>query len=100
MRRPAGLPIAVFALLSGMAAAAVAAEPLNNPVAVFSGLDKLTGRIISFDVLDCAVISHDMRRRHREFIRISSTISLVIVTAATASLVGSQALTMRAAGSA
>ncbi|MBA3519839.1 MAG: DUF2155 domain-containing protein [Rhizobiales bacterium] len=51
MRRPAGLPIAVFALLSGMAAAAVAAEPLNNPVAVFSGLDKLTGRIISFDVL-------------------------------------------------
>ena len=28
----------------------VAAEPIENPVAVFSGLDKVTGRIISFDV--------------------------------------------------
>ena len=27
------------------------AAPLNNPVAVFSGLDKITGRIIQFDVL-------------------------------------------------
>ena len=27
------------------------AQPLNNPVAVFSGLDKITGRIILFDVL-------------------------------------------------
>lgn len=27
------------------------ATPLNNPVAVFSGLDKITGRIIQFDVL-------------------------------------------------
>lgn len=26
------------------------AEPIENPVAVFSGLDKVTGRIISFDV--------------------------------------------------
>lgn len=27
------------------------AEPIKNPVAVFSGLDKITGRIIKFDVL-------------------------------------------------
>jgi hypothetical protein len=40
----------VPALLLGVAASAAAA-PLNNPVAVFSGLDKITGRIILFDVL-------------------------------------------------
>jgi hypothetical protein len=34
-----------------LTAAAAQAAPLNNPVAVFSGLDKITGRIISFDVL-------------------------------------------------
>ena len=34
-------------LLSATASAA----PINNPVAVFSGLDKITGRIITFDVL-------------------------------------------------
>ena len=33
------------------AAGTASAAPLNNPVAVFSGLDKITGRIISFDVL-------------------------------------------------
>jgi len=39
------------ALLVAMAFAAPArAEPIKNPVAVFSGLDKVTGRIISFDV--------------------------------------------------
>ena len=32
------------------ACSAAGAQPLNNPVAVFSGLDKITGRIISFDV--------------------------------------------------
>jgi hypothetical protein len=37
----------VLCLTSGAALAA----PLNNPVAVFSGLDKITGRIITFDVL-------------------------------------------------
>lgn len=36
----------VLALLAGHATA----EPIKNPVAVFSGLDKVTGRIISFDV--------------------------------------------------
>jgi hypothetical protein len=34
-------------VLSGTALAA----PIGNPVAVFSGLDKITGRIISFEVL-------------------------------------------------
>ncbi len=51
MRHRAGLSAAAFALLSGLVATPAAAEPLNNPVTVFSGLDKLTGRIISFDVL-------------------------------------------------
>jgi hypothetical protein len=33
------------------AAFSASAEPLNNPVAEFSGLDKITGRIITFDVM-------------------------------------------------
>ena len=33
-----------------LASSAVYAEKIENPVAVFSGLDKITGRIISFDV--------------------------------------------------
>lgn len=43
----AGLALAVFA---GGAPTAFAQEKIENPVAVFSGLDKITGRIISFDV--------------------------------------------------
>ena len=39
------------ALLAGLGMAAPAhAEKIANPVAVFAGLDKITGRIISFDV--------------------------------------------------
>ena len=34
----------------GLGASASHAERINNPVAKFSGLDKITGRIISFDV--------------------------------------------------
>jgi hypothetical protein len=33
-----------------IAAGPAAAEKISNPVAVFAGLDKITGRIISFDV--------------------------------------------------
>lgn len=33
-----------------LCAAGAAAEPIENPVATFSGLDKVTGRIIAFDV--------------------------------------------------
>lgn len=40
---------AAFALAL-LATPAVAAERISNPVAVFAGLDKITGRIISFDV--------------------------------------------------
>jgi hypothetical protein len=49
--------MASSARLSGLLLAAAlfgegaAAQPLNNPVAEFSGLDKITGRIIKFDVL-------------------------------------------------
>jgi len=39
--------VAASAALAGTALAA----PIGNPVAVFSGLDKITGRIITFDVL-------------------------------------------------
>ena len=47
-----GAPRALAAVfLLSAAAAAASAEPLNNPVAEFSGLDKITGRIITFDVL-------------------------------------------------
>jgi hypothetical protein len=35
----------------GLTLSTAAANPVPNPVAVFSGLDKITGRIITFDVL-------------------------------------------------
>ena len=37
---------ALFAAMAGAASAA----PINNPVAEFTGLDKITGRTITFDV--------------------------------------------------
>ncbi len=39
-----------IAAFSAMAPSVALAEKIENPVAVFSGLDKITGRIISFDV--------------------------------------------------
>lgn len=42
-------PAAAAILLAALTAPA-AAEKIANPVAVFAGLDKITGRIISFDV--------------------------------------------------
>ena len=39
----------VLALLAGLASPA-AAETISNPIAAFSGLDKITGRITNFDV--------------------------------------------------
>ncbi|MEZ5841702.1 MAG: DUF2155 domain-containing protein [Hyphomicrobiales bacterium] len=39
-----------FAMVAAFAAGGAEAEKIENPVAVFSGLDKITGRIISFDV--------------------------------------------------
>ncbi len=42
-----GANIGAGVVLAGTAQAA----PMANPVAVFSGLDKITGRIIAFDVL-------------------------------------------------
>lgn len=43
------LPIVLLSFLC--LSAPVLAAPINNPVAVFTGLDKITGRIITFDVL-------------------------------------------------
>ena len=44
------LRFASAALLASIAVPAAAA-PIENPVAQFSGLDKITGRIIKFDVM-------------------------------------------------
>ena len=41
---------AVAMLSTGVATGSALAEQIKNPVAVFSGLDKITGRIIAFDV--------------------------------------------------
>jgi hypothetical protein len=46
-----GFLLALPALVLWAAISPAGAAPLNNPVAVFSGLDKITGRIIQFDVL-------------------------------------------------
>ncbi len=53
MIRPRAGALAAAILLSVTVAGAPPgrAAPLDNPVAVFSGLDKITGRIIAFDVL-------------------------------------------------
>ncbi|GHE58596.1 hypothetical protein GCM10019059_17540 [Camelimonas fluminis] len=49
--RSALAPLAALALFGAMAPVDGAlAEPIRNPLAVFSGLDKITGRIISFEV--------------------------------------------------
>lgn len=42
--------LAVASLAMSASGAAAQSEKIENPVAVFSGLDKITGRIISFDV--------------------------------------------------
>ena len=44
------LAVAGVALVAGMAASTAEAARIANPVAVFSGLDKITGRITTFDV--------------------------------------------------
>ena len=43
--------IAGAALAGAVATGTASAAPIANPVAAFSGLDKITGRIISFDVM-------------------------------------------------
>lgn len=40
----------VAAVAAGTSAGVVHAERISNPVAEFTGIDKITGRIISFDV--------------------------------------------------
>jgi hypothetical protein len=43
-------PTLAAALATAFLATPAMAERISNPVAVFAGLDKITGRIISFDV--------------------------------------------------
>ena len=49
MRRPPVIAAALAASFLPMAAAALA-EPIRNPLAVFAGLDKVTGKIKSFQI--------------------------------------------------
>ena len=51
LRRGRGGLSRALPLVAVVFAAPALAAPLNNPVAEFSGLDKITGRIIKFDVL-------------------------------------------------
>jgi hypothetical protein len=44
------LKLAAAVLLISAVASSALADKITNPVAVFSGLDKITGRITSFDV--------------------------------------------------
>ena len=44
------LALLVASVLTAVSVAPAAAEKIANKVAVFSGLDKITGRIITFDV--------------------------------------------------
>lgn len=46
----AGLLLLSIGLLAGVTGSPALADRIENPVAVFSGLDKITGRIISFEV--------------------------------------------------
>jgi hypothetical protein len=48
--RPAFAAAALAAVTALTAPGAARADKISNPVAVFDGLDKITGRIISFDV--------------------------------------------------
>jgi hypothetical protein len=41
---------ALGAALAGVAAWPAAADPIRHPTAIFAGLDKITGRIINFDI--------------------------------------------------
>jgi hypothetical protein len=49
MMKKAGFSVSV-ALLLGAATGVANADPIRNPTAIFSGLDKTTGRIINFEV--------------------------------------------------
>ncbi len=48
--RSTALRLAMVAAVLGGSATATLADKIKNPTAVFSGLDKITGRIISFEV--------------------------------------------------
>jgi hypothetical protein len=50
LRRPTAKVSAVFGALTLLLASSASAAPINNPVAEFTGLDKITGRTITFDV--------------------------------------------------
>src|SRR3546814_3964268 len=48
--RKFSLKLAIGMAFAAAAAASASAERLSNPVAVFAGIDKITGRITTFDV--------------------------------------------------
>lgn len=48
--RPAAVRLALVAGLLALAAPAALADAVSNPIAVFAGLDKITGKITNFEV--------------------------------------------------
>ncbi|MHB8884322.1 MAG: DUF2155 domain-containing protein [Methylovirgula sp.] len=50
IRRLSVAALAVAAVFAGLCSGPAAADEIKYPIAVFSGLDKITGRIITFDV--------------------------------------------------
>ncbi|MGH6862364.1 MAG: DUF2155 domain-containing protein, partial [Phyllobacterium sp.] len=50
MRQPTIRVLVAIAALGSLGAPAFSQEKITNPIAVFSGLDKITGRITTFDV--------------------------------------------------
>lgn len=48
--RGAGTRVALAMALVTLGAGAAQADRIKNPTAIFSGLDKITGRIVSFEV--------------------------------------------------
>ena len=47
---PTAGAVSLLALGAGLLSTPAKAARIDNPVAVFSGLDKITGRITTFDV--------------------------------------------------
>jgi hypothetical protein len=49
--RPFAAAAVAVGIITSVLNTGARAEPISNPIATFAGLDKITGRIISFDVL-------------------------------------------------
>ena len=50
MRRQIGLSLVIASVCAVLCSTAAQADRIRNPISVFAGLDKITGRIIAFEV--------------------------------------------------